>query len=210
MSPALLVLRHTVAIAASLSLVACATTLPPSSLVASLTLQSTSTHAATSTAMTAMTALVAPPTSAGASATLTTVSLQFPSQVLPGQVLLNGKPLAGARLSVLDAVTNQPVALAAAVTTDAQGRFSLHLPEFGPGTVVRVVATKDGQTLSTLVSRLAATAAKGFHVQGLASPLFSFGGTTQNGATSLTPLDWYQTGRPLSSGTGTPVFRLIT
>lgn len=73
-----------------------------------------------------------------------------------GQVMFQGAPLANAQLKVLDAMTDEPAPVIAPgggnLVTDADGRFHFQLTGIAPGQVVRVVASADGKTLSTLIS----------------------------------------------------------
>jgi hypothetical protein len=80
-----------------------------------------------------------------------------------GQAMLGDQPMANARVLVVDAMTdaearviapgggNVVSAGGANLTTDGEGRFHVQLAGLLPGQVVRVMATKDGQTLAALV-----------------------------------------------------------
>lgn len=82
---------------------------------------------------------------------------------ISGQAMLGDRPMANAKVLVLDAMSdaearviapgggNVVSAGGANLTTDAEGRFNVQLAGLLPGQVVRVMATKDGQTLAALV-----------------------------------------------------------
>lgn len=114
------------------------------------------------------------PTGQGASGAASTPAKPLVFDTLKGHVSLNGQALSNATVRVFDALTNKPAGVIAAgganyevtqsnmrpliqvtsasATTDASGAFSFQVAGLTPGTLARVVATKDGKTLTALVA----------------------------------------------------------
>ncbi|MFN3430098.1 MAG: hypothetical protein ACK46X_09100 [Candidatus Sericytochromatia bacterium] len=110
---------------------------------------------------------------------------------ISGQAMVGDQPMANAKVLILDAMTdaearviapsggnvvsaggnNVVSAGGANLTTDAEGRFSVQLAGLQPGQVVRVMTTKDGQTLAALVGADGDSLDSGRQVQAVTSSI---------------------------------------
>ncbi|MEB3220574.1 MAG: carboxypeptidase-like regulatory domain-containing protein [Candidatus Sericytochromatia bacterium] len=70
---------------------------------------------------------------------------------LEGLAELTGEAFGGARVRAVNLVTARTLGAEDAASTDARGRFTLTLPAGTPARLVRVVASRAGQALTTVV-----------------------------------------------------------